>query len=145
MTTNTAWHAEALNDLENTSMTAAEIATKYGRSRSAIDKLLFSSGVVRKFPNTRRGPKPRENRLPLSREHVALGIRLNMARGGEGIQTYADRLGVSPIVLAHMEAGQYDFQLSQILKISTLTGQPVGELVQTFEKNLYQGRTNARS
>jgi hypothetical protein len=145
MTTNTAWHAAALYDIENTSLTVAEIATKYGRSSSTIDKLIFTSGVVRKYPNTRRGPKRRENGLPLSREHVALGIRLGMARGVEKPQVYADRLGVSPIVLANMEAGLHDFQLSQILKISAMIGQPIGELIQSFDKNLYQGRTNARN
>jgi len=145
MSTNTAWHAAALLDLEESSLTVPEIATKYGRSRGAINKLIFSSGVVRKNPPTRRGPKRRENGLPLSREHTALGIRLNMARGGEGVQTYADKLGVSPLILSRMEAGQYDFQLTQLLRISAIMGKPVGELIQSFDKNLYQGRLNARN
>lgn len=144
MTQQPAWHADAIRDLEETSMSVSEIAKKYNRSTKTVEKLLYTSNIVRKFPNSRRGPTRRENSLPISRQHHAIGIRLNMLRGPESSRVFADRLGVSPNVLAKMEVGQHDFQLTQLLTISKLMGQPINELIQTFDNNLYSGRTNVR-
>jgi hypothetical protein len=145
MTTNTDWHAAALHDLEHSSLSVDEIAKKYQRTRRTLDKLAALNGVVRRRPPPGRGPKRKENGLPISPKHQAIGVRLSMARGGETVRSYAAKLGVSPIQLTRMEVGQHDFQLSQLLKISTLTGKSLGDLMQSFDKNLYQGRVNARS
>lgn len=141
------WHAAALHDLEHSNLSVAEIALKYQRSDQTIRKLLQRSKVVRRNKPTRKGPKRRENSLPISRKHHAIGIRLNMARGGQGTKAFAERLGISPMVLSQMEVGQYDFRLSHLIQISDITGLSVDQLMQSFESNLYSnsGRPNVRN
>ncbi|WP_454287299.1 hypothetical protein [Rhizobium arsenicireducens] len=138
------WHPAALADLENTSMTVSEIGLKYGRSPRTIERLLYQSKIVRLNPNKRRGPKRRENMLPVSRQHHAIGIRLNMYRANVGVREFANRIGVSVPVLMSMEVGQHDFKLSQLLKICEVTGLVLGDLMRTFESNIYQGSKNAQ-
>ena len=144
MTITTDWQQAALYDLEHSSLSKAEIAEKYGRAESTIKKLQLQNQIVRKNPNTRRGPKRRENRLPISRQHHVIGIRLNMDRGAENMRSYADRLEISVPVLQLMENGQHDFRLSQLQKIVEVTKKTLPELMTSFESNLYQGRQNAR-
>lgn len=144
--TTASWHAAALHDLEHSNLTVAEIADKYQRSKITIHKLLQRSAITRKNPSTRRGPRRRDNALPISREHHAVGIRLNLARGGVGTRDYAAKLGISPQLLARMEVGQHDFKLSQLIAISEMMNQPIEQLMRGFETNLYQtGRPNVRS
>jgi hypothetical protein len=145
MTTNTDWHAAALHDLRHLSLSVDAIAKKYGVHRRTLDKIAAAHGVVREAPPLGRGPKRKENGQPISREHHSIGVRLNMARGGEGVRSYSKRLGVSTHVLTRMEVGQHDFQLSQLQKIAEVTGKSLSELMQSFEKNLYQGRVNVRN
>jgi hypothetical protein len=125
-------------------MSVAEIALKYKRSDQTIRKLFQRSKIVRNYTPTQKGPKRRENSLPISRQHHAIGIRLNMARGATGSRAFAEKLGVSPIVLARMEVGQHDFSLSQLITISEVTKQSIDTLMQTFDSNLY-GRPNVRN
>ncbi|KQS84313.1 hypothetical protein ASG58_21320 [Rhizobium sp. Leaf383] len=134
-----------MNDLENSGLSVAEIAAKYKRSVVTIRKLYQRSGVVRLNKPKTKGPTKRDNRLPISREHHAIGIRLNMARAGRGVKEFADTLGVSHVALAQMEVGQYDFRLSHLMAIAKATNLPIDALMQSFESNLYKnGRTNAR-
>lgn len=146
MTTTPDWHSLALKDLETSNMSIAEIALKYKRSDMTIRKLYQRSKVVRQNPPRQKGPARRDNSLPISRQHHAIGIRLNLARGAQGSRAFADKLGVSTLALAKMEVGQYDFRLSQLMQIAAVTGQSVDQLMQSFESNLYQtGRPNARN
>lgn len=139
------WHTAALHDLEHSTMSLAEIAAKYGRAPDTVKKLLHQSKIVRRFPNTRRGPKRVDNGVPISPQHHVIGIRINLARGGEGIQSFANKIGVSPLILAQMEVGQHDFKFSQLIRIATATGKTVPQLMESFTNNLYQqGRPNAR-
>lgn len=142
-----AWHTSALHDLENSGLSIAEIATKYKRSDQTIRKLLLRSKIVRKNKPTTPGPKRRENALPISRQHHAIGIRLSMARGPLTSRAFAEKLGVSLLVLAKMEVGQFDFHLSHLLQICQVTGKSLDQLTQTFDGNLYSndGRLNARN
>jgi hypothetical protein len=138
------WHTSALHDLEHSTMSLEEIAKKYGRTQMTVYKLLRQHQIVRRFPPKRRGPKRLENGTPLSHLHHAIGIRLTMARGAEGVRAYASKIGVAPVVLTQMEVGQYDFKFSQLLTIAKVTGKPLSELMQSFESNLYKqsGRMN---
>lgn len=127
-------------------MTRAEIGKKYNRSPETIKKLQERSNIVRKNPPQHKGPQRRDNKLPISRQHHAIGIRLSMARGAEGSKSFAEKLGVSSLVLAQMEVGQHDFKLSQLLAISDATQLSIPQLMQSFDTNIYQaGRPNVRS
>lgn len=144
--TTTSWHSAALHDLENTSMTRVEIGKKYNRSPETIKKLQERNKIVRKRPPLHKGPLRRENSLPISRQHHTVGIRLSMVRGGQPSKSFADKLGISTLLLAKMEVGQHDFKLSQLLAISEATQLSIPQLMQSFETSLYQtGRPNVRS
>ncbi len=148
MSSTPAWHTAALHDLEHSSLSVAEVALKYKRSDATIRKLLQRSKVIRRNKPTQKGPKRRENSLPISRQHHAIGIRLNMTRGAQGSRAFADKLGVSTTALSQMEVGQYDFRLSQLIQIAAVTGQSVDQLMQSFDSNLYtnsNGRQNVRN
>lgn len=136
--TTASWHPAALHDLEHSNMTISEVAEKYQRSKITIQKLLQRSAIVRKNPPKRRGPRRRDNSLPISRVHHVIGIRLNMNRGSRGTTEYADQLGISPHLLVKMEVGQHDFKLSQIQAIADKLNLPISELMKGFESNLYQ-------
>ena len=138
--TTPSWHLAALYDLENTSMTRVEIGKRYNRSPETIKKLQERHNVVRKHPPQQKGPTRRENNQPISRQHHTIGIRLSMARGGAGAVAFAEKIGVSPIILAKMEVGQYDFTLSQLFAISEATKMSLQQLMQSFDNNLYQPR-----
>lgn len=143
--TTPSWQHAAISDLENSSLSVAEIAKKYKRASVTIHKLMQRNKVVRNNPPTQKGPRRRDNALPISRQHHAIGIRLNMARGAETPKAFADRLGISALALAQMEVGQFDFKLSQLIAISEVTRQSIDTLMQSFDSNLYQGRPHARS
>lgn len=137
------WQELALNDLRTTNMTMSEIALKYGRSERTVEKLKYQHKVVRTLA-TRRGLKKREELLPMSRTHHAIGIRLSMARAGQTPSAFSTQLGISIPTLVGMEHGHYDFRLSQLQKICETTGLDLLDLMQTFDKNVYQRSTNAR-
>jgi len=144
--TTPSWHTLALNDLEHSTMSVNEIAIKYKRSAVTIRKLIQRSAVVRLNKPTHKGPRRRENSLPISRQHHAIGIRLNMARGAMGSRLFAEKLGVSTQVLSQMEVGQFDFRLSHLIQIAEVTKQSVDTLMQSFDSNLYSnGRPNVRN
>lgn len=127
-------------------MSVADIALKYKRSVVTIRKLLQRSEIVRRNKPTQKGPRRRDNSLPISRQHHAIGIRLNMARGAMASRPFAEKLGVSTLVLSQMEVGQFDFRLSHLLAIAEVTKQSVDTLMQTFDSNLYStGRPNVRN
>lgn len=85
-----------------------------------------------------------EDSKPLSRQHATLGIRLQMARAGQTPSEFAAKIGISTLALVAIEHGYHDITLSQILKICEATGLSIDQLLQSFEKNLYQRSTNVR-
>lgn len=136
------WQEAAIHDLKTSNMTLEEIAAKHGRAPATIKKLQFQSGVIREGVKTKRGPKRFEERVALSPFHHAIGIRLNIARAGQTPAEFSQKLGMSVHMLLSMEHGHHDFTLNQLIKISTTTGLPISELMETFNKNIYQPRSN---
>lgn len=146
MNDHNSWQISALNELENSSLSLGEIAAKYGRTVRTISKLLARSGVIRKNQPSRRGPKQLLNNVALSRTHHAIGLRLAMARAKSagGYAEFAQVLGVSVWVLKTMEVGQHDYKLSQLQTISEVLKLSIADMMVSFERNIYQGRDDAR-
>lgn len=120
------WHQNALNDLKSTSLSYKEIGDKYGRSRSTIIALCNEHQVQR--PKGRKGSP----NSPLSKHHVALGLRLSLHRGSESYSAMGEELGVSRHVVRMMEMGYHDFTLTQLKKLSNIMGQNIEQLIEPY-------------
>lgn len=126
---NQQWQKSAIEDLENTNLSMAEIAAKYGRSVHTVRKLRRLYNVTRKIPQKRRGPHKVADMVSLSPEHRALGSRLTTYRGSRTYSDVAAELGVSRSVLKLMEIGAYDFTLTHLMRIANLLGRPVQDII----------------
>lgn len=140
-TPNQQWQKSAIEDLENTDLSIAEIATKYGRSPHTIKKLRRLYNVTRKLPARRMGPRKAVEMVSLSPEHRALGSRLTAFRGSRTYTDLAAEIGISRHALKLMEMGAFDFTLSHLIRISNLMGRPIQEIVTPIvlsERKIYR-------
>lgn len=143
MADNLEWHAQVINDLENTDLSYAELASKYGRSRDTIIKLARLHNVLRKVP-VKKGARRAIDMKPLSAAHRALGTRLTIFRENRNYTEAAAQIGVSRHVLKYMELGCYDFTLTQLNRISELLGANFVELTTPFRMTTPRGGLTAR-
>ncbi|MFB2554033.1 hypothetical protein [Ensifer soli] len=117
------WETAALHDLLQTSLSIADIASRHGRSKSAIHKLKNAAETIR--PTTRGpGMKRMADLDVISQDHIRIGLHLLRLRGRDGKTAFANALGTSAITLGVMENGRHDFTLRQLQAIAELGDEP---------------------
>lgn len=124
------WKQSAIRDLEETDLSYQEIGAKYGRHRDTIIKLKRSEGIVRKKAVRKTGPNKAADMKQISLAHRALGVRLTLYRGIRNRSDLAKELNVSRYVVSMMEIGTHDFKLSELLKISSVLGLSITEMIE---------------
>jgi len=79
----------------------------------------------------------------VSQLHQAVGVRLNNFRtikSDLSVYEFCQRYEFSNhIRIRQMEMGQHDFSLSELMRISEITGHELEELVKPFTANVYVG------
>ncbi|CCV12880.1 helix-turn-helix transcriptional regulator [Mesorhizobium sp. STM 4661] len=143
MADNLEWHGKAIQDLETTDLSYAQLAKKYGRSRDTIIKLARLHNVLRRIPVT-KGARRAIDMKELSPQHRALGTRLTIFRENRNYTEAAAIIGVSRHVLKYMELGCYDFTLTQLNRISELLGATFVELTTPFRMSTPRGGPTVR-
>ncbi|MES0134560.1 hypothetical protein NKJ88_06290 [Mesorhizobium sp. M0016] len=138
MADNLEWHTQVIGDLENSDLSYAELAKKYGRSRDTIIKLARLHKVLRRIPIA-KGARKAVDMTAISPQHKALGTRLSIFRGTRNYSDAAAIIGVSRHVLKYMELGCYDFTLSQLNRISELLGSTLVEMTTSFRMSTPRG------
>jgi hypothetical protein len=123
------WHKACLEDLENTSLSYAEIGRKYGRARDTIIKLKNHYNVTRKNPPENYGQRKPDTLSSLSDQHRALGSRLTVFRANKTYSQVGDLLGVSRHIVKLMELGAHDFTLNQLMRISDVLGMEISQMI----------------
>jgi len=126
---NLKWQKSAIEDLENTDLSIADIARKYGRSVDTIKKLRRFYNVTRKLPPRNRGAKKVADMVSLSSAHRAIGSRLTIYRASRSYSDVGAELGVSRYVVKLMEAGAHDFTLTQLLRVADVLDLPIEEII----------------
>ena len=119
------WQVNALKDLWTTRLSYQEIADRYGRSRSTVIALAREHNVARL--NGKKGSA----KTALSKEHVALGLKISLHRDTQSYSEMGEELGVSRHVVRMMELGYHDFTLTQLIKLSNIMGQNLDQLIET--------------
>ncbi|MDM7981548.1 MAG: hypothetical protein QUV71_14530 [Rhizobium sp.] len=122
------WKTAALEDLKGSSLSIRAVASKHGRSESAIKRLIKDQQICRAHKGQNGGLKRFIEMDALSADHRRLGLHLIRCRGNEEKTSFANALGLSAIRLGQMEAGRHDFTLSEMQNISQLVGERIFEL-----------------
>ncbi|RWB08731.1 MAG: XRE family transcriptional regulator [Mesorhizobium sp.] len=143
MADNLEWHDKVIFDLENSDLSYAELARKYGRSRDTIIKLARLHNVLRRVPIA-KGARRAVDMKELSPQHKALGTRLTIFRENRNYSEAAAIIGVSRHVLKYMELGCYDFTLTQLNRISELLGASFVEMTTGFRMSTPRGGPTVR-
>ena len=123
------WVKAALDDLENGDLSYEELAKKYGRSRSAMQKLKTQFNIKRKLGSRFVGMRKTAELKSLSPEHRSIGMKLTVYRGPRLVRQLAAELGVSPHRAKMMELGIHDFSLEQLKLIASLLKVTIQSLV----------------
>lgn len=123
------WHQNAILDLKEGQLSISEIARKYGRATSTIQKIQSRNNIKR--DNTSSvGRKKLVDLKPISEFHRRVGMKISFARGITSVTDYGLTLGVSAQKVTHMELGFHDFTLSELITISRIVGKSIPELME---------------
>lgn len=126
------WHAHAIKDLSETSLSYNEIAKRVGRSRDTIIKVRRKYRIERPV-QPKSGPRSNSDAKGQSIMHRAIGVRLTLYRDGKAFSEIADLLMISRATLKKMEMGAHDFTLNQLQAIADLLGADLASLLTPFK------------
>jgi hypothetical protein len=113
---------------------AGAVAKAFGRSPGFVSKLVRAErmlGRLRAKTGGSKDPRKRENRRPLSAMHCAIGVRVARYRRSQNINMteFGLRVGLSRVRVGELEAGAYDFTLSNLFAISDELSIQLAELL----------------
>lgn len=136
------WKVGAIHDFKYAGMSYQELATKYGRAKITIQKMLKRMGVERVTPSTNIGGRIKYSDLPVvSHTHKAIGVRLNLYRTlnlKENLTEFSGRIMVNRDTLRRMELGVHDFTLTELGRVAQMLSTLVPDLL-TSRKEIHAG------
>lgn len=119
------WQRAALHDLRTSDLSRKEIAEKYKRNPSTIQRLIKEHNVVRPKIKRPRRLRPLNEIDPISPHHRWIGVKMGMVPDPSVLRA---KLGVSPITFSRMMLGQHDFTLTDLNAIAPALGMSVEEI-----------------
>ncbi|CAH2404978.1 hypothetical protein [Mesorhizobium ventifaucium] len=129
MVHNLSWQEPALQDLQNSGMSYAEVGKMYGRSRATIIKLARLHELIRRVPISRTGLQRDADKAVISSYHRGVGLKVALLRKGRTYSEIAEELGVNRYVARTMELGVHEFTLSELMVLSERLGMGFDQMV----------------
>lgn len=128
-------------------LSVREAAAAVGRDPQTIKKLIARDGLRLAANGDRGGRRPMTSYPILSEQHRALGIRMNNHRELTqkwNLDEMARFLGLNRLTVQRMEAGRWDFTLSQLNKIRDMLGLDLPAAIEPFKSNPASTTPNLR-